>query len=121
MSSQAVLKALNSDPSVRRRIRFADAVFQIRVGDQAWSFAFRDGAIALAAAGAKPDVEVEIAPEAWAAFREKVPPPGCHDLYAMAETGRARLTGDYLTLFRYTYVLKDLVQQLATGRMFGCP
>lgn len=119
MSSQSVLKALNSDPSVRRRIRFADAVFSIRVGDQQWAFAFRDGTVALADAGAKPDVEVEIEPASWAAFQEDVPPPGCHDLYAMAETGRARMSGDYLTLFRYTYVLKDVVQQLATGRMFG--
>jgi hypothetical protein len=119
MPSTAILDALNSDPSVQRRLRFADCVFRIETGEDRWLFVLRDGKVAPAPADAAADVTVRIAPEAWTAFQQPVPPPGCHDIYAMAETGRAEVTGDFLTLFRYSYVLKDILQQLATGRMFG--
>ena len=119
MPSTAILDALNSDPSVQRRLRFADCVFRIETGEDRWLLVLRDGKVAPAPADAAADVTVRIAPEAWTAFQQPVPPPGCHDIYAMAETGRAEVTGDFLTLFRYSYVLKDILQQLATGRMFG--
>lgn len=119
MPSTEILDALNADPSVQRRLRFANCVLRIETGDRRWLLALRDGKVASAAADETADVTIRIAPDAWAAFQQPVPPPGCHDIYAMAETGRADVTGDFLTLFRYSYVLKDILQQLATGRMFG--
>lgn len=119
MALPDILDALNADPSVQRRLRFADIVVSIDAGEERWMLLLSDGRIGTAGDDAQADVIIRIAPEAWAAFRQPVPPPGCHDLYAMAETGRAEITGDFLALFRYTYVLKDVLQQLATGRMFG--
>lgn len=119
MPSTAILDALNADPSVVRRARFANCVFHIEAAGETWRLALRGGKVAVAAPEEAADVTIRIAPEAWAAFGQPVPPPGCHDVYAMAETGRAELTGDFLTLFRYSYVLKDILQQIATGRMFG--
>lgn len=115
----AMLEAMNKDPSVRRRTRFADTVFLIATGDERWRFAFRRGAVSTASEADIVAVEVRIDADAWLAFQQPVPPPGCHDLYAMAESGRAQVTGDFLALFRYSYVLKDVVQQLATRKMFG--
>lgn len=119
MPSIQILDALNADPSVQRRLRFADCVFRIEAGDESWLLALRGGKVAAAAADEAADVAIRISAEAWAAFRQPVPPPGCHDFYAMTETGQAEVEGDILTLFRYSYVLKDILQQLATGRMFG--
>lgn len=119
MVSAGVLSALNADPTVRRRLRFADSIFRIEVGDTHWNLALRDGAVAIADPGTASDVLVRIKPEAWAEFQKPVPPPGCHDIYAMAETGRAEVTGDFLAMFRYSFVLKDILQQLATARMYG--
>lgn len=119
MSSTAILDALNTDPSVQRRLRFANCILCIETGDDRWLLALGGGKIAPAAEGAAADVTIRITPEAWAAFQQPVPPPGCHDIFAMVETGRAEITGDFLTMFRYAYVLKDILQQLATGRMFG--
>lgn len=114
-----IYEALNGDPSIRRRLRFADAVVAIEVGDDRWAIALRNGGVSSADADDAAQVVIQISPDAWKAFQQPVPPPGCHDIYAMAETGHATVTGDFLTLFRYSYVLKDVVQQLATGRMFG--
>ncbi len=113
------LEALNNDPTIQRRVRFADAIVQIEVGEDRWAVALRDGKLSIASDGEDADVTITISTEAWQAFQQPVPPPGCHDIYAMAETGRATVKGDFLALFRYSYVLKDIVQQLATGRMFG--
>ena len=119
MPLSEIYGALNGDPSVRRRLRFANAVVAIEAGAERWDIALREGAVAPAGAGETAQVVIRISADAWQAFQQPVPPPGCHDIYAMAETGRATVTGDFLTLFRYSYVLKDVLQQLATGRMFG--
>lgn len=114
-----IWERLNHDPSVQRRLRFADAVVAIDAGDRQWTISLRGGRIDVADGGRNADVRINVDPAAWVAFQQVVPPPGCHDIYALAETGRARITGDYLMFFRYSYVLKDVLQQLATGRMFG--
>lgn len=119
MPLSEICETLNGDPSVRRRLRFADTVVAIEAGAERWDIALRDGVVAQAGAGDAAQVVIRISADAWQAFQQPVPPPGCHDIYAMAETGRATVSGDFLTLFRYSYVLKDVLQQLATGRMFG--
>ncbi len=119
MSETEVLDALNADPSVVRRIRFANCVFAIQAGDNGWRMALQDGRVARIAGDTPADVTIRITAEAWEAFRQPVPPSGCHDIYAMAESGRATIAGDPLKLFLYSWVLRDILQQLATGRMYG--
>lgn len=119
MADNAILERLNRDPSVQRRLRFADAVVEISIGDERWAFSLCEGSVGIAGSDRSADVVIDIDPAAWALFQQAVPPPGYHDIYALAETGGAQITGDYLAFFRYSYVLKDVLQQLATGRMFG--
>lgn len=119
MALPDILEALNADPSVQRRLKFADTVIRVQTGEADWAIALRGGRVEAASSGDAADVTIRIDSDAWTAFQQPVPPPGCHDIYALAETGRAEVTGDFLTLFRYSYVLKDVLQQLATGRMYG--
>lgn len=119
MALSEILDRLNDDPSVRRRLQFADTVVRIEAGEDQWILSLHGGTVGIAPPDAEATITIGITAEAWSAFQLPVPPPGCHDIYAMAETGRATITGDFLTLFRYSYVLKDVLQQLATGRMFG--
>lgn len=119
MALSDILETLNADPSVRRRLQFADTIVGIDNGRETWMLILKDGKIDTACDDAKANISIRIAPEAWAAFQQPVPPPGCHDIYAMAETGHAEVTGNFLAMFHYSFVLKDILQQLATGRMFG--
>src|SRR5690606_8119707 len=50
MPSTEILDALNADPSVQRRLRFANCVLRIETGDRRWLLALRDGKVASAAA-----------------------------------------------------------------------
>jgi hypothetical protein len=118
MSLGAVLDTLNSYTPTARRTQFADTVFSIRAGGDEYALHFNQGKIEEAKSDTAADVVVDIPSASWGEFKRPVPPPGYHDIYAMAENGNATVTGDFLAFFRYSYVLKDVLQQLGKGEMF---
>ncbi len=78
-------------------------------GAEHWDIALRDGAVApRPARGRRRKSLSGYPPMHWRAFQQPVPPPGCQRHMQWLEAGRAMVTGDFLTLFRYSYVLKDV-------------
>ena len=111
-----ILQALNDDVIVRRQIRYADTTFLVKAGDREWNLAFQNGKVA-EAKNIEPKFKIVIDAEAWAAFSRPVPPPGFHELAAMAQFGRAKVTGDFTPLIRYYFSVRNVLSQLAKGSL----
>ena len=117
MDAKAFLERLpelvNGNEALVRRGRFLTVQFLVEVGDIAYLVSVMEGRI----------VRVERGPfllrswtfalraplEAWQRFREPVPLPGYHDLFAMTKQGQARIEGDLQPLMSNLLYIKDIL------------
>jgi hypothetical protein len=107
---------VDADPGLVRRGRFLSATFLVEVGETAWLVTVHEGRVTRVERG--PFLlrawrfAIRAPAEAWARFWEPVPPPGYHDLFAMAKLGQARIEGDLQPLLANLFYVKGLLQAL---------
>jgi pimeloyl-ACP methyl ester carboxylesterase len=86
------------------------------VGDAAWLVTVHEGRVTRVERG--PFLlrawrfAIRAPAEAWARFWAPVPPPGYHDLFAMAKLGPARIEGDLQPLLANLFYVKGLLRTL---------
>ena len=103
----------NADARLVHRGRFLDVVFLVEVGGEAYLVRIRRGRIEEIGKG--PHVmprwtfALRASREAWDSFWQPVPPPGFHDLIAMAKVGALKVEGDQHPFMANLRYFKDLL------------
>jgi len=103
----------NADAWLVHRGRFLDTTVLLEAGERSWLVRIHQGRIEAVDRGpfAMPrwTFALRASPQAWAAFWQPVPPPGFHDLIAMAKTGALRIEGDLQPFFANLRYFKELL------------
>ncbi len=111
---------VNGDPVLLRRGRFLSTRFLVGVGETEYLVHVHEGRIDQVERG--PFVmpswcfALRGSAEAWRTFWQKVPPPGYHDLFALAKRGLITIEGDLHPLMANLFYVKDV---LAAPRRLG--
>jgi hypothetical protein len=104
---------VNADGRLVRRGRFFTGAFLVGVGDTDWLVSVVEGRIARVERG--PFLlrgwrfSIRAPEAAWRRFWEPVPPPGFHDVFAMARGGHLRIEGDLHPLMTHLRYVKDVL------------
>lgn len=104
---------LAADLDLRRRGRWVETECRVEIGNQPFHLAIRGGVLEEFARG--PHLMRSIAfsirgsDEAWQRHWQRVPEPGCHDLFALTKRGVAAIDGDLRPLLQNLQYFKDLL------------
>ncbi len=113
----SIAAAVNNDAAMVHRGRYVDLNFLLSIGADSHFLTISQGRIAAITPGGglmRPwRFAIHIAPEAWKKFRQPLPRPGYHDLFAMCKLGEARIEGEIHALMANLRYFKEL---LAHGR-----
>jgi len=117
---QIIAAAVNGDDGLVRRGRYVDLDFLLGIGDESHFLTIAKGEVVSVTPGGallRPwRFAIHIAPEAWEKFRQPLPQPGYHDLFAMCKGGEARIEGEIHALMANLRYFKEV---LAYGRQNG--
>jgi pimeloyl-ACP methyl ester carboxylesterase len=106
---QNLTHALDGNPALARRNRFARLVIAVHAGPNAWTVRFGGNPIAVeAGAPTKADLTLKASPEAWAAFAETVPPVGYQSLNGMMRVGHLDICGAMLEFGRHMTLIEEV-------------
>lgn len=117
---ESLPELVNGDPVLLRRGRFLSTRFLVGVGETEYLVDVREGRIERVERG--PFVmpswcfALRGGAEAWHQFWQKTPPPGYHDLFALAKRGLIAIEGDLHPLMANLFYMKDV---LASPRRLG--
>ncbi|HEV8615261.1 MAG TPA: hypothetical protein VGU22_07180 [Methylomirabilota bacterium] len=104
---------VNADASLVRRGRYCSVTFMVQIGDTAWLVTVHEGRITRLERGPflmrAWSFAVRAPAPAWTKFWEPMPPPGFHDLFAMAKGGHATVEGDLVPLMANLRYVKDVL------------
>ena len=95
---EELARRVNANERLVRRGRYVDTTFLVEIGDEAWLIEIRAGRIASTKRG--PFVmpawsfALRAGREDWARFWQPQPPPGWHDLFALAKRRALRIEGN---------------------------
>lgn len=110
---EALPELVNGNPALVRRGRYCTTTFLVEIGETAWLVTIREGRLERLERGPfllrSWSFAVRAPAEAWRRFWEPVPPPGYHDLFAMAKVGQARIEGDLLPLMQHLRFIKEVL------------
>lgn len=111
---------VNGDPVLLRRGRFLSTKFLVGIGETEYLVTVHEGRIERVEHG--PFVmpswcfALRGGAEAWSKFWQETPPPGYHDVFALAKRGLVTIEGDLHPLMANLLYLKDV---LAAPRRLG--
>jgi hypothetical protein len=95
---ETLASLVNADERLVHRGRYVDTTFLVEVGEAAWLIEIRAGRISRVRRG--PFVmptwtfALRAAADTWTKFWLATPPPGWHDLFALAKRRALRIEGD---------------------------
>ncbi|MBT3536068.1 MAG: hypothetical protein HN478_19450 [Rhodospirillaceae bacterium] len=108
-----IAEAVNSDQALLRRGRYVDLEFLLAIGDAGYFVAVCKGRVDSVTPGPallRPwRFAIHIESDAWRQFRQPMPRPGYHDLFAMCKLGVARIEGDIHPLMANLRYFKELL------------
>lgn len=114
---QELRRALDGNPALARRNRFARLAIAVRAGERSWTvrlgsepIAVEDGLTGL------PDISLEASAEAWTEFAKRAPAPGHQSLNAMMRMGHLKVSGNMLEFGRHLMLIEEVF-----ARMRGAP
>lgn len=108
--------ALDGNPALARRNRFAPLTIAVHSGTQSWTVKLGSDPVTVdAGAPDKPDLSFKAAPEAWAAFAQKVPPVGYQSLNGMMRVGHLAISGAMLEFGRHMTLIEEVFASLRGG------
>lgn len=115
--------ALQGNPALARRNRFARLVLGIVSGADLWTVRLGVEPIVVEAGRkAVPDVELAATPETWARFAAPVPPVGYQSLNGMMRMGHLAVSGDMLAFGRHLMLIEEVMAAARTaGAGSGSP
>jgi len=105
----------NADPVIRRQAHFVRLAFGLEAGPASWVIKIENGTVAAMPAGDNapvPEFTLSADEASWADFALPVPPPGTHDVLALFEGGRLKISGEALPLMRNLMVVKAVLAKL---------
>jgi hypothetical protein len=106
----------NADPWLVHRGRFLDTTFLLEVGADQYLVQIHRGRVEAVHKGPlvmpRWSFALRAPAEAWAAFRQPVPPPGYNDLIGMAKMRALRIEGDQHPFMANLRYFKDLLALL---------
>ena len=112
-----IATCLNGDAALVRRGRFIDLDFLLGVAEETHYLTISVGRLSSIVPGPvlmKPwEFAIRIDGEAWEQFRQPVPKPNYHDIFAMCKQGTASIEGNIQPLMANLRYFKEL---LAHGR-----
>jgi hypothetical protein len=119
---EALPELVNGDAWLVHRGRFLSTDFMIELGARSFHIAVEQGRIASLDRGPalmRPwRFAIRGDDESWRQFWRKIPPPLCHDIFALAKHGRFRIEGDLHPFMANLLYFKDVLaapRRLATG------
>lgn len=109
---ERMLAGCESDSLLASKGKFVDLSFELGVGEQSWIVRLANGKVSAtphAEAKTKPTFSIRADSPAWDDFCKPVPPPGTHDILALFEGERLKLSGEMLQLFRNLMLVKRVL------------
>lgn len=101
--------ALDGNPALQRRNRFACLVIGVHSGAKHWTVRLgADPIVVEAGAPATPDIKLEASPGTWAHFASTVPPVGYQSLNGMMRVGHLKVAGNMLEFGRHLTLIEDV-------------
>jgi putative sterol carrier protein len=110
----------NADPVLRRQAQFVQLAFGLDAGSAHWIISIDKGTMAAMQAGdgaPVPEFTLSADEASWADFALPLPPPGTHDVLALFEGGRLKISGEALPLMRNLAVVKAVLAKLRQKEM----
>ena len=109
---------VNADRNLVRLGRRLDATFLLAVGDDEWLIPVERGMIGAVSERSGPmdswRFAIRIDRRAWERFREPVPRPGYHDIFAMAKAREAAVEGDLQPFMANLRYIKEVLDKART-------
>jgi putative sterol carrier protein len=112
---QQMVDRANRDPVLRRQAQFVQLSFGLGAGTAHWVVTIDKGMVAAMQAGdgaPVPEFTLSADDASWADFALPVPPPGTHDVLALFEGGRLKISGEALPLMRNLAVVKAVLAKM---------
>lgn len=114
---RAMAAALNATPHLTRLGRLFSETVLLNVDEAEYYLVFRDGALIDIQKGPSRKTPWRFAlhtdADALAAFWQRTPQPGFHDIFGLVKIGRGRIDGDILMLVKNLRFFKEF---MALGR-----
>ena len=102
-------RALDGNPVLARRNRFAKLAIAAHVGDACWTVRLGGEPIVVEAqAPQSADLTFSATDEAWAKFASAEPPVGYQSLNGMMRVGNLKVAGDMLAFGRHLTLIEDV-------------
>lgn len=110
----SLMETVNGDPALNRRGVCYSTEFKLVIGKDSLLFKIEDGRMTalLVNTAALPTGGFILTgePKSWHKFRQKFPPPGYHDIFAMLEYGHITLSGDAMPLLSNILYIKGVLK-----------
>lgn len=105
---EALSRALDGNPALARRNRFAKLTIAVKVGDEAWTVRLgSDPIVVEPGASSSPDLTFSAPAEIWAKFAESVPTVGYQSLNGMMRVGHLKVSGSMLEFGRHMTLIEE--------------
>ncbi|MEZ5818690.1 MAG: alpha/beta fold hydrolase [Hyphomicrobiaceae bacterium] len=105
----ALPRALDGNPALARRNRFAPIAVAVESGTDRWTVHFgREPILVEQSAPAKADITLSAPADTWARFAEPVPPVGYQSLDGMMRVGNLTVGGDMLAFGRHLGLIEQV-------------
>ena len=106
---EALGRALENNPALARRNRFAKLVIGVEAGGEHWTVRLGADPIAVERGkAAGPDIVLSAPRETWAAFAAPVPAVGYQSLNGMMRVGHLTVTGNMLEFGRHMMLIEEV-------------
>ncbi len=117
---EPLAERVNADTDLVRRGRFLTTTFLLQADEDTWLVRVVEGRIERVERGPfllrAWSFAIRASREAWERFREAVPAPGYHDVFAMTRIGAARVEGDLQPLMTHLRYVQDVLATLRRGQ-----
>ena len=118
-------KLVNGDEDLVRRGRFLTTTFLLEADEDSWLVRVVEGRIERVERGPflmrAWSFAIRASKDTWQRFREPVPAPGYHDLFAMTRNGHARIEGDLVPLMTHLRYIQGVVTAPRQARRAESP
>ena len=110
---ERLAELVNRDERLVHRGRYVNTTFLFGYGDAYYLIRIADGRIVALTPGPVVTPNYSFAlrapPEAWQSFWQKLPAPGCNEIFALFKRGLLRIEGDLHPLMANLLYFKDVL------------
>ena len=110
----AIKDIVNADPWLQRKGRWVSTVFMVEEGETRWRISVRNGRIEAIERGpfvmVSSDLSFRASAQAWAAFWQPRPAPGCNDLFALLRRKLLRVEGNLQPFMANLFYFKGVLE-----------